>query len=402
MKIKYLTILLLICGIQVQAQKWVNTKHVVPDEAFDTLALTPPMGWNSWNCFQENINEDNIKQVADAMVASGMQKAGYQYIVLDDFWMIDRDEDGNILADPKKFPHGMKALADYIHSKGLKFGLYLDAGVNTCGGQVGSRGYEFQDALQLARWGVDFIKVDWCHHLDMDEASAYLRMHDAIKNSGRPMMLNICVWGKANPWLWGPGIGQSWRVHRDLVNCFDCINEWDGCGVVQVVDVMAPLAKYAGPGHWNDADMLQVGNKGLSLIESQSHFSMWCMLASPLFAGNDIRNMTPEVKEILTNKEAIAINQDVLGKQATRFMTSNGREIWIKPLSNKELAVCFFNRNEQEWDVEFDWTTLTSLEKNHKYSLRDVWQHKDIGTTEELFKANIPAHGAILLKLHNK
>lgn len=392
-------LLLLCCCRAGQAQQWINTKHVVPDNAFDTIARTPPMGWNSWNCFQQDINEEVIRQVADAMVSSGMKDAGYEYLVLDDFWMIDRDEDGNILADPEKFPHGMKALSDYVHGKGLKFGLYLDLGTNTCGGSVGSRGYEFQDALQLARWGVDFTKVDWCTHDASDEKVAYLRMRDALKNSGRPILFSLCEWGKNAPWTWAAEVGQMWRVSNDLLDCFSCTVEWGGLGVLEVVDIMAPLYKYAGPGHWNDADMLQIGNRNLSETECITQFSMWCMLAAPLFAGNDIRSMSPAIRDILTNREAIAVNQDSLGRQGFRCMDFGEHEIWIKPLSGGDFALCFLNRDEQAWKLVYDWSQLSQLDASKTYSLRDLWKHKDSGNTASPLKAEIPAHGVLMLRL---
>ena len=391
--------LLFSCSLAGSAQKWVNTKHVVPEDAFDTIAQTPPMGWNSWNCFEKNINENVIRQIADVMVSSGMKDAGYSYLVLDDFWMIDRDEDGNILADPEKFPHGMKALADYIHSKGLKFGLYLDLGTNTCGGSVGSRGYEYQDALQLARWGVDFTKVDWCSHDASDEKTAYLRMRDALKNSGRPILFSLCEWGKNAPWTWGAEVGQMWRVSSDLVDCFSCTVEWGGLGVLEVIDIMAPLYQYAGPGHWNDADMLQIGNLNLSETECITQFSMWCMLAAPLFAGNDLLHMTPSTREILTNSEAIAVNQDSLGKQAIRCMDYGEHEIWLKPLSGGDYALCFLNRGEQDWKLNYDWKKLTHIDKGKTYTLRDLWKHRDIGNTDCPLKTAICAHGVLMLRL---
>lgn len=404
MKIKTLLLVLLAIGFNtnVFAQRWVNTKHVVPDSIFDSLAPTPPMGWNSWNYFKRDINEDLVKQIADAFVTSGMKDAGYEYIVLDDYWQIDRDEDGNIIADPEKFPHGMKALADYIHSKGLKFGLYSCAGTNTCAGCPGSRGYEFQDALQYARWDVDFLKYDWCNNDGQSAPASYRRMRDALKNSGRPIVFNLCEWGSNKPWTWAKGVGHMWRVSGDIIDIFDGDIDWGGLSVLSIIDIMAPLSSYAGPGHWNDADMLEVGNGGMTDTEYTTHFSMWCMFAAPLFAGNDVRNMTPAVKNILTNKEAIAVNQDALGKQAVRYMDYGDYEIWTKPLENGDVAVCFLNRARTPWDLNYDWKQMNKIDQSKTYNIRDLWQHKNIGSTSQNVNMQIPAHGVLMVRLSAK
>jgi len=404
MKIRtlFLAVLALSFCNSISAQKWVNTKHVVPDSIFDSLAPTPPMGWNSWNYFKRDINEDLVKEIADAFVTSGMKDAGYEYIVLDDYWQIDRDEDGNIIADPEKFPHGMKALADYIHSKGLKFGLYSCAGTNTCAGCPGSRGYEFQDALQYARWDVDFLKYDWCNNDGQDAPSSYRRMRDALKNSGRPILFNLCEWGSNKPWTWAKGVGHMWRVSGDIIDSFDGNIDWGGLSVLSIIDIMAPLSNYAGPGHWNDADMLEVGNGGMTDTEYTTHFSMWCMFSAPLFAGNDVRNMTPTIKNILTNKEAIAINQDALGKQAIRFMDYGDYEIWTKPLANGDVAVCFLNRARTPWDLNYDWKQMNKIDQSKTYNIRDLWQHKNIGTTAHNVTMQIPAHGVLMVRLSSK
>ena len=305
----------------------------------DSLALTPPMGWNSWNCFSCNINEKQIREIADLMVSTGMKDAGYEYLNIDDCWQVGRDNEGNILVDEKNFPSGIKALADYIHSKGLKFGIYSCAGTLTCAGRPGSRGYQFQDARTYAEWGVDYLKYDWCFDEGQNPQAAYKTMSDALKASGRPIVFSICEWGNSQPWTWAKGIGHLWRTTGDIINAFKGINYWGGCGVVEIIDKNADLHKYAGPGHWNDPDMLQVGNGVLTMEENRSHFTMWCMLAAPLLAGNDIRKMDKETLGILTNKEVIAVNQDKLGKQGGRYMKVGEHEIWVKQLSNGEAAV---------------------------------------------------------------
>lgn len=269
--IKYVLFCALICSgpILVRAQ------------SFSDMAKTPPMGWNSWNKFGCGINEKLIKEVADAMVSSGMKDAGYQYVVIDDCWQVGRDKDGNIVADSVLFPSGIKALADYIHAKGLKIGIYSCAGSKTCQGRPGSRGYQFQDARTYAAWGVDYVKYDWCYPEDQGAKGAYKTMSDAIKASGRPMVFSICEWGTNQPWEWGKGIGHLWRTTEDIVNSFDGNIYWGGLSVLSIIDKEADLYKYAGPGHWNDPDMLEVGNGVLTPEQSKTHFSMWAMLAAP-------------------------------------------------------------------------------------------------------------------------
>ena len=290
------------------------------------LARTPPMGWNSWNKFACNVSEDLIKQAADAMVSSGMQAAGYQYVVIDDCWQVDRDAQGNIIPDAKRFPSGMQALADYMHAKGLKFGMYSDAGTGTCQNRPGGRGYEFQDARQYAAWGVDYLKYDWCNHSTQDSQASYSIMRDALKKSGRPIVFSLCEWGSTKPWLWAGAVGNLWRSTGDIIDKWEGSEKWGGLGVVQILDLQDGLQSYAGPGHWNDPDMLEVGNGGMSLTEYRAHFSMWCLLAAPLMAGNDIRAMSADIRDILTNKEVIAIDQDPLGREGRRVKRADGLE----------------------------------------------------------------------------
>ncbi|MBN1763894.1 MAG: glycoside hydrolase family 27 protein [Sedimentisphaerales bacterium] len=379
-------------------------------QKFEGLALTPPMGWNSWNKFSCDVNEQLIRETADAMVATGMKEAGYQYINIDDCWHGKRDEQGFIQPDPERFPSGMKALSDYIHAKGLKLGIYSDAGWKTCGGRPGSRGYEYQDAMKYAEWGVDYLKYDWCFTDDLNAKGAYLTMRDALYAAGRPIVFSLCEWGSNKPWDWGKDIGHLWRTTGDITACFDCVvdhGSWKSWGVLQILDQQKGLRIHAGPDHWNDPDMMEVGN-GMSVNEDRAHFTMWCILAAPLIAGNDLRNMSPETIAILTDPEAIAVNQDALGIQGYRAWAKDDLEVWFKPLSNDEWAVCFLNRSKEEKTVKFEWDDNEQSDSFSKRELdfekttctiRDLWQKKDIGKTDKDFKATLPSHDVILLKL---
>jgi alpha-galactosidase len=326
--------------------------------------------------------------------------------VIDDCWQVSRDSAGNIIPDPERFPSGMKALADYIHSKGLKFGIYSCAGSMTCQKRPGSRGYQFQDARQYAAWGVDYLKYDWCYNEGQNAKAAYQTMSDALKASGRPIVFSMCEWGSNKPWEWGKGIGNLWRTTGDIFDSFKGAINWGGKGVLDIIDLNADLWPYAGPGHWNDPDMLEVGNGGMTGTEYKTHFSMWCMMAAPLMAGNDLRTMDDETQKILTNEEVIQVDQDALGEQGFRFMDYGDQEIWVKFLENDELAVCFFNRADEPWKVNYDWGKMGISHQDHhvtfhntKYDLRDLWQHKDIGNTGKNLTAGIPAHGVLMLRL---
>ncbi|HPR32183.1 MAG TPA: glycoside hydrolase family 27 protein [Prolixibacteraceae bacterium] len=381
-------------------------------QKFPGLAETPPMGWNSWNYFACDVSENLIKEAADAMVRSGMKDAGYVYINIDDCWHGERDSLGFIQPNPEHFPSGMKALADYIHSKGLKLGIYSDAGWKTCGGKPGSRGHEYQDAMKYAEWGIDYLKYDWCYTDGLKAEGAYLTMRDALYAAGRPIVLSICEWGNDEPWAWGPEIGHLWRTTGDIYHCFDCVIDhgtWNQWGVVQILDLRDNdlIRKSAGPGHWNDPDMMEVGN-GMSVNEDRAHFSMWCMLAAPLIAGNDIRNMTPEVREILTNGEAIAIDQDPLGIQGFKYAVADSVDTWFKPLSNNEWALCFLNRATTPRNLSFNWTAekvVDDLAKRStdfdriRYSVRDVWAHNDLGDTQKALNAMVAGHDVLMLRL---
>ncbi len=381
-------------------------------QKFD-LAKTPPMGWNSWNTFACDINEELIRNTADAMVSSGMKDAGYIYINIDDCWHGERDSQGFIHEDAKRFPSGMKALADYVHSKGLKIGIYSDAGSQTCGGRPGSRGHEYQDAISYAGWGIDYLKYDWCNTGELNAAEAYKTMRDAIFAAGRPVVFSICEWGDNKPWTWAKDVGHLWRTTGDIHNCWDCVmgyGTWSKFGVLPIIDKQADLRKYAGPGHWNDPDMLEVGN-GMSYTEDRAHFSLWCMLAAPLIAGNDIRNMSKETLEILTNREAIAIDQDELGVQCFKMFDKGDFEVYAKPLSNNELALCFLNRGETPCTINYDWKNYPVYDgvsgKNYdfaktEYRMRDCWLKKDAGTTAVPLKTILQPHDVILMRLTPK
>lgn len=356
-------------------------------QKFEGLALTPPMGWNSWNTFQTQINEELIKGVADAMIANGMRDAGYNYIVLDDGWMAwQRDENGDLIAHPERFPSGMKALADYLHERGFQFGLYNCAGTKTCAGYPGSMGHEYQDARVYASFDVDYLKYDWCNTGTRDAKEAYTTMRDALYAAGRPVVFSMCEWGTAKPWLWAEDVGHLWRTTGDIMDCYDCTQRWS-LGWKTIVDMQHEndVASHAGPGHWNDPDMMEVGNHGLTLAESRAHFSFWCVLAAPLIAGNDVRNMTPEITAILTNKEAIAIDQDPLGKQGFRFYRDDEREIWIRDLENGDVAVLVLNATDDKRVTEVDAKHLIDgyLWNSKEWGIRDIWQGKDLGTTLE-------------------
>ena len=323
------------------------------------LALTPPMGWNSWNKFGCEVGEKVIRAAADAMVSSGMRDAGYQYIVIDDCWQGARDKHGNIQPDAKRFPSGIKKLAAYVHSKGLKFGIYSDAGSKTCGDRPGSRGHEYQDARQYAAWGADYLKYDWCNTGTQDAAASYLAMSQALQTTGRPIVFSLCEWGNSKPWLWAQNIGNLWRTTGDISD------RWEGkssngysIGVMNILDMQAGLEAYAGPGHWNDPDMLEVGNGGMTDNEYRAHFSLWAMLAAPLIAGNDLSAMTEETKAILMNKEVIAVDQDPLGVQASRLAKEGDSEIWARPLKGGGRAVALLNRATAPHDITVTWEQL--------------------------------------------
>ncbi len=383
----------------------------------DNLALTPPMGWNSWNQFEGDITEDIVKQIADAMVESGMKEAGYEYIIIDDIWQGGRDNRNHIIPDPEKFPNGIKALADYVHSKGLKLGIYSDAAEWTCAGYTASYGFEKPDAETFAEWGIDYLKYDYCNAPgDMITAiERYKTMGDALKETGRPIVFAICEWGPRKPWLWAKEVGgHLWRTTWDSRDVWETEKYDSGhAGIMNILDKQDGLECYAAPGGWNDPDMLMVGlygkakssseggSTGCSDTEYKSHFSLWCMLAAPLIVNLDVRYMNKPTKEILLNKEVIAVDQDKLGKQGFKFRDDGDFEIWVKELSGGDVAVCLLNRSEKEKEVSVDLKPILAR-FNHfdeKYTVRDLWKHKNTGKTNKPLKTNIESHGVVMVRL---
>jgi len=362
------------------------------------LARTPPMGWNSWNKFGCDVSEVLIRETADAMVASGMKDAGYEYVVIDDCWQVDRDAEGNIIADPERFPSGMQALADYVHGKGLKFGLYSDAGMKTCQGRPGSRGYEFQDARTYAAWGVDYLKYDWCYHGEQNAEASYALMRQALEQAGRPIVLSICEWGRNRPWLWARGIGHLWRTTGDIQDCWDCRRDWGGMGVVHILDLQDGLEAFAGPGGWNDPDMLEVGNGGMTVTEYRAHMSLWALLAAPLMAGNDLRAMSGEIRAILTNSEVIAVDQDPLGRQGRRVREDGELEVWARELADGSRAVVLLNRGAAAAQVAVAWPEI-GYPATLGAVVRDLWRHEDVGRFRGSYSATVASHGVVVVRV---
>ncbi|RST30615.1 glycoside hydrolase family 27 protein [Sphingomonas ginkgonis] len=374
---------------------------VAPDQGSQRfgngLAATPPMGWNSWNKFGCNVNETVIRDTADAMATNGMREAGYRYVVIDDCWHGPRDANGFITADPVRFPSGIRALSDYVHARGLQFGIYSDAGAKTCGGRPGSQGHEYQDALQYARWGVDYLKYDWCSTGPRNAEEAYALMADALKGSGRPILLSMCEWGTAKPWLWASRIGNLWRTTSDITDKWTGKHDYS-LGVAAIADLNEPLWPYAGPGHWNDPDMLEVGNGGMSDAEYRSHFSLWAMMAAPLIAGNDVARMTPSTREILLNRDVIAVDQDAAGIQGHRVWKDGDREVWMKPLADGGRAVLLWNRSEASVPIAADWSML-GYPASLRLRVRDLWTHRDQGQISGRYLATVPAHGVVMVTM---
>lgn len=357
----------------------------------------PIVGWSSWNHFRINISEELIMAQADAMISSGLYNAGYRYINIDDGYFLRRDSTGKLLTNDKKFPSGMNALAAYIHSKGLKAGIYTDAGMNTCGSiwdkdpngfGVGIYGHIDQDCnLFFNEWKYDFLKVDWCggEQQKLDEETEYTKIINAVKAINNTIVFNVCRWKFPGEWVIKKA--DSWRISGDITEHFTSI--------LKIIELNADLSKYASPGHYNDMDMLQVG-RGMSYEEDKTHFSMWCMMNSPLLAGNDLRSMSNETKEILSNREVIAINQDIAFVQAQRIFKDDNVEVWIKRLGNgKQKAMAIMNRADEEQVF-----TLTAAKAgiSPKSKLRDLWQHKNLGKMGVEKTFTIPKHGVVVLK----
>jgi len=375
------------------------------------LAPTPPMGWMSWNFFADNINEKELKKMADAMVSSGMAKAGYNYIFIDDGWQGGRDNKNNMIADPVKFPSGIKALSKYMHDRGLKLGIYSDAAQLTCAGYTASLGFEEQDAKTFASWDIDYLKYDYCH-APPDSNTAKIRykaMGDALKKSGREIIYGVCEWGERQPWYWAANTGgQLWRTTHDVRDKWKMrLTETWGMGILDILDINVKLHEYAGPGRWNDADMLIAGlygkkgptgdggGTGCTDAEYQSQFSLWAMMNSPLYASNDLRNMNDATKKILLNDEVIALNQDALGKQAIKKISDSVWNVFVKPLANGDIAVAVLNRSNmlQTCNINF-----SELGLNDKYEIRDLWLHQIIGKGKK-WKGTVLPHETKIFRL---
>jgi hypothetical protein len=384
-----------------------NAYYGEPFKLNNGLALTPQMGWNSWNSIKKEPSEAVINEMADAMVSSGLKAAGYNYVNIDDFWSTGRDEHGNIIVDTAKFPHGMKAVADYIHSKGLKAGIYTNIGTKANYPTLASGDFYAQDMKTFADWGFDYVKVD-VNFAAVRTEEAYKKefteVSRAVKYSGRPMLLSMCNQGGRNYWNWASALGNSWRVGSDIDHSpKGAKTQWEG--VLYELNQSAQHPEIAGPGHWNDADMMLVGVgddggrlKVMNSDEQKAHFSMWCMIASPLIMGNDIRNINPEALAILTNKEAISVNQDVLGIQG-KLVTEpkDGLQVWVKPLKKRRYAVALFNRTDANATITCDFLKA-GLPLNLK--IRDIWTHASLGKFTGRYTHTIPAHGVQMLIVH--
>ena len=356
------------------------------------LARTPPMGWNSWNKFASRVDDATVRTIADAMVSSGMRDAGYVYINIDDTWEAGRDAQGNIQTN-KKFPD-MKALADYVHSKGLKLGIYSSPGPNTCAGYEGSYGHEEQDARTYAAWGIDYLKYDWCGarnlYTDEEMPQVYQIMGDALLKQKRPIVYSLCQYGRLDVWKWGADVGGNlWRTTGDIRDAWD--------SMTRIGFNQNDLAPYAKPGHWNDPDMLEIGNGAMTNDEYKTHMSLWAILAAPLLAGNDLRSMSPEIMAILTNKDVIAVNQDKLGKQGQRVWQTGEQEIWTRQLNGGAIGVAIFNRAKDEAKIT---VKASDLKLTGKWKARDLWTHQDVTwPADGDYSVTVPSHGVVMLKL---
>lgn len=358
------------------------------------LARTPPMGWNPWYSFRCRVDERLIRETADAMVSSGMAAAGYRYVNLDDCWMARRrDGNGRLQGDLARFPSGIRALADYVHSKGLRFGIYQSPGARTCAGYPGMRGHYLTDVRTFAAWRVDYLKIDWCRASAERHAPAiYANLRRVVRSSHRPMVMSISNWGRQQPWIWGPRVGHLWRITGDI----SPRRAWPL--VLGVVDKNNRLRSYARPGAWNDPDILQVGNGHLTETEQRSIFSLWAVMAAPLLAGNDVRTMSDSTRAILANREVVSVDQDRLGVQGRRLLSSRGREVWSKPLVGGGRAVVLLNRRPGQALLSFDVRRLWKGRAS-RYRVRDLWEHRT-GVTGGYLHVRVPRHGVAMFRVH--
>ncbi len=400
------TAALLVCACTSTTEDASNARLAGPgkeatESIYNRLAALPPMGWNSWNIFHGDIDEEKIRGIADRMVETGMRDAGYTYLVLDDGWMADeRSSDGRLLADPNKFPSGMKALGDYIHSQGLRYGIYQDRGHSTCMRLPGSFGHEQMDMDTFAEWGVDYLKLDSCYaEINGRPSSEDFGVYKAcILQTGRPMILSMANYTDPS-WAWGgEEIGHLWRTSFDIGphmgSVYYCMDT--AAGDIVIHPAFNGLGQFAGPGHWNDPDMLQVGNLP-SDTENKTHFALWCMLAAPLMAGNDLRNMSDTVRDILTAEEVLAVNQDPRGIQGYKVYDDGDHEIFNKPLADGSTAVLLLNRGSEETDMTVTWDKI-GLKGRQK--VRDLWQRKDLGAFRDSYTASkLKQHEHVLLKI---
>ncbi|MGZ4202098.1 MAG: glycoside hydrolase family 27 protein [Thermoleophilaceae bacterium] len=367
-----------------------------PSRALENgLARTPPMGWNAFYSLGCHVDERVVRETADALRATGMADAGYRYVILYDCWMAHgRGADGSLRAQRDRFPHGIVALADYVHERGLKLGVYLDAGTHTCAYYAGSGGHLTQDVRTVAGWGVDYLKVDWCFTGGQSARRTYAHISRTLKATGRAIVFSVSDWGHYTPWAWGRGVANLWRVSGDLDWDSPPAHPWQA--MLTAVGIDAGLARYAGPGAWNDLDLLPVGAARLTTREMRSAFSLWSILASPLVAGNDLRTMSDAARDILTNAEVIAIDQDPAGLQGTRVAASRGREVWVRRLAGRQRAVLFFNRSGHEAAFRLDVRRLGLHAR--RYHVRDLWVHRT-HTIVRWIRARVPSHGVALLRV---
>jgi alpha-galactosidase len=368
------------------------------DQPDNGLVRTPPMGWNSWNHYHDHFDDKTVREMADAMVSSGMAAAGYQYIIVDEGWSSTRDANGHIIGNAR-FPD-MKALADYVHGKGLKIGIYTSPGPDVCGGYTGSMGHEEEDAQTFANWGYDYLKYDWCgarriyQPTQADLQGAYQKMSMALAKTGRPIVFSLCEYGWGDVWNWGTQSGGNlWRTTHDISD------HWESMQTIGFAQLA--IQEHSTPGHWNDPDMLEVGNGGMTSDEYRTHMSLWALLRAPLLAGNDLRTMTDETKSILMNKEVIAVDQDPAGLPVHRTTPEGTSEVLLRPLANEAVVVGLFNRDTSPSPISFRWDSLNLKAGLGGKTLiaRDLWKHEPIAVTGSSYTATVPPHGVVLIRV---